>query len=730
MNVNLAEELDLLTLYLEGKWKMKIKGGARYMNEMSKTSEMKNEIKMVSEKTKTELSKTKAFAIIYIMLIVFIVFMLAVAIINIVEMTVGYTRSKERMSQRWEALNVGTNLGWSYLNHVFNTNGIMPTTSHLSQNGFIQGRRISNLTNNLQITVYIFDRDVLDFYWGNSNGLNNFINDLRQGGVTRIASRDDSQGIEGPPYLVLTEVVGNFRFGRQGNRIYQLAIIDLENFNRFAYFTHVEQTPTNQDIWFLAGIDVLTGPVHTNSGVVRIAPFGNFYYQNPPGPFVFNGPFSFRGNNNVNNGNSGFIVANYNGTSQNFYDRTFSNGINSVKFNSGEISLPPDDPNDSRNTLRQVWPPLRSSGGAGVPTSQRGIFVHVENGKINSGLYVRDTDTRNVLHSLDLSFAQQNGEVFPKYVFKFDESGTYSTPINLIKKDKEVLYNVEKPSNVTLKVKEYDLSTGGNGSKNLLDILNNQSGYQDISGNYNINSNEKVIIMAKREGNTMYVTKLKLPDNQTFPHNAIWVNGSIGEQLGATNKVGGISGVAAEPITIIAKNSNQAGGSSQFIESIRIKGSIIPYGVNPGKGNLPDQNNKIVIGLYSDIIFVSRNAELYSNLGGENNGIYIYASILAMKDRPGNSQANYTSNHRGGYFMVEDFNNWTYNPNNILHVYGGIIQYFRGPVGTFNISTGSPITGFKKDYRYDPRFAFIRPPLFPTTNRYINQTRFNISFNL
>ncbi|MFN4220517.1 MAG: hypothetical protein ACK4GJ_06350, partial [bacterium] len=107
-----------------------------------------------------------------------------------------------------------------------------------------------------------------------------------------------------------------------------------------------------------------------------------------------------------------------------------------------------------------------------------------------------------------------------------------------------------------------------------------------------------------------------------------------------------------------------------------------------------------------------------------------YASILAMKDRPGNSPANYTNNSRGGYFMVEDYDRWSYNSNNILHIYGGILQYFRGPVGTFNISTGSPITGFKKDYRYDPRFAFLKPPLFPTTSRYITVSKFNISFNL
>lgn len=675
----------------------------------------------------------KAFAIVYIMFIVFIVFMLALALVNVVEKTAGYTKSKERMAQRWEALNVGTNLGWSYLTHLINsTPSVLPDTNRLIQDGYRNGRLISNFNNNVNIRVYIFDRDIIDYYWGNSNGLDNFINDLRRG-ISEVIQHDNTTPLEGSPYLVLTEVENRYRLGG-GNRIYQLAIFDLENFNRFAYFTNIEETPSGSSIWFLAGIDRLFGPVHTNSPVVRIAQYNNFYTSSTfNGDYVFNGPFSFRGNLTVNsntNPPNGFIVNPSGVSSEVFFQRTFANGINSVQANSPEVKLPPDDPNDSRNTLRQVWPPLQSpGGGSSVPTSQRGIFVYVDNNKITSGIYVRDTDTNNILNSLDLQVAEQNGQVFPKYKFQFDNSGTYSTPITLVKKDKEAIYTIDKPPSVTtLKVKEYNLSTGGSGSRNLLDILNQTSGYQTVGNSYSVNANEKVLIATKIEGNTMYVTKFILPDRQTFPQNAIWVNGSIGEELGATNKVGGLSGVAAEPITIIAKSSNQA--SATQIKSIRIKGSIIPYGVNPGYGNLPDYNNNIVIGLYSDIIFVGKNAQLYTDLGGNNNGIYIYASILAMKDRPGNSNANYTSNQRGGYFMVENYDSWSYNSNNILHVYGGILQYFRGPVGTFNSSTGSPYTGFKKDYRYDLRFSYLKPPLFPTTTRYVNRIKLNISFNL
>jgi hypothetical protein len=54
-----------------------------------------------------------------------------------------------------------------------------------------------------------------------------------------------------------------------------------------------------------------------------------------------------------------------------------------------------------------------------------------------------------------------------------------------------------------------------------------------------------------------------------------------------------------------------------------------------------------------------------------------------------------------------------------LSVYGGIIQKERGPVGTFNASTGKKISGYSKDYSYDARLASSPPPFMPTTGDYI-----------
>jgi len=52
-----------------------------------------------------------------------------------------------------------------------------------------------------------------------------------------------------------------------------------------------------------------------------------------------------------------------------------------------------------------------------------------------------------------------------------------------------------------------------------------------------------------------------------------------------------------------------------------------------------------------------------------------------------------------------------------LHILGGIIQRKRGPVGTFS-NNNVQISGYNKDYRYDPRMVDYPPPFFPTTGQY------------
>jgi len=47
-----------------------------------------------------------------------------------------------------------------------------------------------------------------------------------------------------------------------------------------------------------------------------------------------------------------------------------------------------------------------------------------------------------------------------------------------------------------------------------------------------------------------------------------------------------------------------------------------------------------------------------------------------------------------------------------LYVLGSMAQKYRGPVGTFN--SGGIVSGYSKNYNYDPRLKYLQPPYFTT----------------
>jgi len=63
-------------------------------------------------------------------------------------------------------------------------------------------------------------------------------------------------------------------------------------------------------------------------------------------------------------------------------------------------------------------------------------------------------------------------------------------------------------------------------------------------------------------------------------------------------------------------------------------------------------------------------------------------------------------------FSVQNYD--SISPKGTLTVWGGIIQKYRGPVGTFYATTGQIASGYSKDYRYDNRVTDVPPPFFPT----------------
>lgn len=66
-----------------------------------------------------------------------------------------------------------------------------------------------------------------------------------------------------------------------------------------------------------------------------------------------------------------------------------------------------------------------------------------------------------------------------------------------------------------------------------------------------------------------------------------------------------------------------------------------------------------------------------------------------------------------GSFYVRDYY-WGI-PRGTLKIFGGLIQYSRGPVGTFNSYLGQIVTGYNKDYQYDNKLINTPPPDYPTT---------------
>jgi hypothetical protein len=67
-----------------------------------------------------------------------------------------------------------------------------------------------------------------------------------------------------------------------------------------------------------------------------------------------------------------------------------------------------------------------------------------------------------------------------------------------------------------------------------------------------------------------------------------------------------------------------------------------------------------------------------------------------------------------GSFTVANYDSGVY--RGTLHVFGGITQKYRGPVGTFS-GSGQVSTGYVKDYVYDDRLVNLPPPNFPTTGK-------------
>ena len=100
---------------------------------------------------------------------------------------------------------------------------------------------------------------------------------------------------------------------------------------------------------------------------------------------------------------------------------------------------------------------------------------------------------------------------------------------------------------------------------------------------------------------------------------------------------------------------------------------------------------------------------------GAPNSLTIDAAMIA---------AGTSSGGTGSFGAV----NYTSRSAGTLTVYGGIVQEIRGAVATVN-GSGNVLTGYAKNYSYDPRFLTTPPPNYPVVSGQINFSQWQESGN-
>lgn len=120
----------------------------------------------------------------------------------------------------------------------------------------------------------------------------------------------------------------------------------------------------------------------------------------------------------------------------------------------------------------------------------------------------------------------------------------------------------------------------------------------------------------------------------------------------------------------------------------------VTYRASDANGPTPSCDD--ILGLVSE-----RNITVADNVPNRSN-CTIHAHLMAL------NTSFQAQNYRTG------------SPRGTLTVHGGIIQKYRGAVGTGTAQGGQVIisTGYAKNYHYDPRFDLIQPPGYFLTGKY------------
>jgi hypothetical protein len=126
-------------------------------------------------------------------------------------------------------------------------------------------------------------------------------------------------------------------------------------------------------------------------------------------------------------------------------------------------------------------------------------------------------------------------------------------------------------------------------------------------------------------------------------------------------------------------------------------------------GNITYTTDPVAHPTSTDALGLLSYDDIYVGTSAPNN-LTIDAAIMATG---ASSAAN-----SPGSFGVNNYNSGS--PRGNLNVYGGIVQEVRAPVATVN--NGSVVTGYSKNYSYDPRFINTPPPYYPTVSGVLKYT--------
>lgn len=176
-------------------------------------------------------------------------------------------------------------------------------------------------------------------------------------------------------------------------------------------------------------------------------------------------------------------------------------------------------------------------------------------------------------------------------------------------------------------------------------------------------------------------------------------------------------------VTLLANGTMRVTNSAQ-----RITNKVMPL---PGNGVLYVEGGTLSLqGTLKGQLTVSSSADVriegsvtYANDPRQDPqskdvlGIVAGKNVVIPKEAPHDLQIHASIMAIDSSFGVE---NWWERGNvkGKLTIYGGLIQKNRGPVGRFDPATGRILSGYMKNYHYDPRLGGLAPPAFPTTGDY------------